>query len=61
MAEEPAAKKPKVDAEPPVEDRALMPADAINLNKFLDKDAECCSLHELVNKPVDVLQGLAAL
>jgi len=33
----------------------------INLNFFLDKAAETCALKDLVNQPVDTLQGLATL
>eukprot|EP00420_Gonyaulax_spinifera_P023550 CAMPEP_0197905706 /NCGR_PEP_ID=MMETSP1439-20131203/60964_1 /TAXON_ID=66791 /ORGANISM="Gonyaulax spinifera, Strain CCMP409" /LENGTH=177 /DNA_ID=CAMNT_0043526997 /DNA_START=79 /DNA_END=613 /DNA_ORIENTATION=+ len=51
MAVEPDAKRARVGK----------PAYALNLNKFLDKDMEVKSLHEIVDKPVSALQGLAAL
>eukprot|EP00406_Dinophysis_acuminata_P048340 CAMPEP_0179321254 /NCGR_PEP_ID=MMETSP0797-20121207/58515_1 /TAXON_ID=47934 /ORGANISM="Dinophysis acuminata, Strain DAEP01" /LENGTH=190 /DNA_ID=CAMNT_0021032869 /DNA_START=48 /DNA_END=620 /DNA_ORIENTATION=- len=66
---EPSPKKAKTDG-PSVEDTikilkeqdgSAKPAYAWNLNSFLDKDAEACSLQELASKPVDSLQGLAAL
>mmetsp|Transcript_31636 Transcript_31636/g.62147 ORF Transcript_31636/g.62147 Transcript_31636/m.62147 type:complete len:191 (-) Transcript_31636:136-708(-) len=70
MAEEPAEKRARVEDTPTVaetlkilkeQDAAAKPGYSMNLNNFLDKDVETCSLQLLVAKPVSALQGLAKL
>uniref|UniRef100_A0A7S2I8K3 Uncharacterized protein n=1 Tax=Alexandrium andersonii TaxID=327968 RepID=A0A7S2I8K3_9DINO len=63
MAAEPDAKRAKVGEPIQIlkEQSKAAKAYTMDLNNMLDKDAEACSLHSIVGKPVSVLQGLAAL
>mmetsp|Transcript_16241 Transcript_16241/g.39998 ORF Transcript_16241/g.39998 Transcript_16241/m.39998 type:complete len:189 (+) Transcript_16241:3-569(+) len=55
MAEEPPTKKAKSDEFPPLS----LPDHKMNLAKMLVKDSEGKSLHELVDSPISVLQGIS--